>query len=77
MQVIQLDQIRQIQELQLSQTNILQELTAAQTAETNEVPVERKCFICYGSNDHRLGICNCPNVRCLIDEGLIMYVPNR
>jgi len=76
MQEIQLGQIRQIQELQLSQTNILRELAAARMAETNAAPVERKCFICDGTNVHKLGIRNCPDVPRLIEEGLAMYAPS-
>jgi hypothetical protein len=42
-------------------------------ARGNATPPDQKCFICDLLNAHRLGIYNCPEVRLLMDEGLVMF----
>jgi len=75
---------RQLEEMQLAQATFLQELSAVRSMNGNgggyasgSAPMdERKCFICDGTNVHRLGIRNCPDVPRLIDEGLAIYAPS-
>jgi hypothetical protein len=73
---LQLGQTRQIQELQQGQANILRELAAGRMTGGNTAMPERRCFVCDKSNVHRLGIYNCPEVRVLIEEGLVAYSPD-
>jgi hypothetical protein len=75
-QELQLGQTRQIQELQQGQVNILRELAAGRATGGSIAVPERRCFICDKPNAHRLGIYNCPEVRVLIEEGLVAYSPD-
>jgi hypothetical protein len=71
---------KQMQDLQLAQATILRELAANKASgtqtTTSNFTNERRCFICDEAGVHRLGIRNCPEVRTLIEEGLVAYAPD-
>jgi len=79
---------RQLEEMQLAQVMFFQELSAMRLMNGNgggyasgSAPMdEHKCFICDGTNVHRLGVWNCPNVphlcMCLTDNSYAQTVQN-
>lgn len=72
---------KQMQDIQL----LLRELAAIRTSENTAVPAvptvpqadtEQQCLICDKPNTHRVGVHNCPEVKVLFQEGLVVYTPD-